>query len=120
MENDTTLFQRIGGMNTIRLIVDRFYNKVLSDESLHHFFPKHDMIALRSKQTSFLAYVFGAPSIQSEFDLKKAHAHLKIKQDHFNSLVNHLDSSLKEMEFDERLRNEVIEIIQHTQKDIIG
>lgn len=120
MGNNTTLFQRIGGMNTIRIIVDRFYNKIINDTNIQHFFEVDNIKALKSKQTTFLAYVFGAPSIRSEINLQKAHAHLDIKEEHFDCVAQHLLDSLIELEFDKELQEEVMQIIKKTKASVLG
>ena len=44
------LYELIGGRSTIEAATERFYGKVLRDESLRHFFEGVDMAQLRSAQ----------------------------------------------------------------------
>ena len=43
MEQQQTLFDRIGGMVAVNAAVDIFYPKVLADETLSHFFTNVNM-----------------------------------------------------------------------------
>lgn len=51
MEENRSLFERIGGMNAVDAAVDIFYTKVLADESINHFFLNTDM-KTQAEQTS--------------------------------------------------------------------
>lgn len=39
----TTIYEQIGGENTIRRLIPIFYSKLLSDDSVNHYFHKIDM-----------------------------------------------------------------------------
>ena len=60
-EKTKTIFERIGGIEAVDAAVSIFYNKVLEDERINHFFENTNMTAQVTKQKNFLAYVFGAP-----------------------------------------------------------
>jgi hemoglobin len=54
-----TLFERIGGKAAVDLAVDKFYDKVLADARIQHFFDNMDMDKQRRHQRAFLTYAFG-------------------------------------------------------------
>jgi hypothetical protein len=56
-----TLFERIGGMAAVNAAVDIFYNKVIEDDRISHFFRHIDMKVQSGKLKGFMAYAFGAP-----------------------------------------------------------
>lgn len=39
----TTLFEKLGGKAAVDLAVDRFYERVLNDERIRHFFENVDV-----------------------------------------------------------------------------
>jgi hemoglobin len=43
----TSLYERIGGKEAVEAAVDRFYEKVLADPSINHFFTNTDMTRQR-------------------------------------------------------------------------
>ena len=123
-QTETSLFERIGGMNALDAAVDIFYQKVLSDDRIKHFFDHTDMKIMRAKQKTFLAYAFGAPLKYEGKDMRAAHAHLVDKyglnEDHFNAVAGHLSDTLKELSVPTQLIDEVMTIAESTRNDVLG
>ena len=46
----SSLFERIGGSAAVNAAVDIFYDKVLADDRISHFFDNLDMVAQANKQ----------------------------------------------------------------------
>ena len=86
----TSLFERIGGQDAINAAVDIFYGKVLADNRVNQFFDDVDMPGQIGKQRIFLAYAFGGPVKHTGKDLRSAHAHLDLSEEHFVSIAEYL------------------------------
>src|SRR5689334_20728688 len=54
-----SLYERIGGENAILAAATIFYDKVLSDPSVSHFFAGLDMDQQVRKQVAFMSWAFG-------------------------------------------------------------
>jgi len=93
----TSLYERIGGEAAVDAAVDVFYRKVLSDPRIAEFFDSVDMDLQRAKQKAFLTYAFGGPNHYSGKDLRAAHAHMKLTDQHFDAVVEHLAATLTEL-----------------------
>lgn len=118
-----TLFDKIGGKDAVNAAVDIFYNKVLADNSISHFFDATDMKKQKNKQKAFLTMAFGGPSGYDGKDLRAAHAPLVkqgLNEDHFNSVANHLQSTLEELNVPEALILEAMSIAGSTKSDVLG
>lgn len=48
-----TLFDKLGGSAAVDLAVDKFYERVLQDERINHFFANTDMVRQRAHQKPF-------------------------------------------------------------------
>ncbi len=120
MTEGKTLFERIGGMNAINASVDIFYKKVLGDESIKHFFTNTDIEKQTGKQKAFLAYAFGAPMAYTGKNMKDAHAHMNLTEAHFNAVAGHLVATLKELNVEQDLIDEVVVIAMSTKNAILG
>lgn len=60
-----SLYEKLGGRDSIEKVVDRFYEKVLADPIVNHFFEHTNMDKQRKHQTKFLSYALEDPiSIQ--------------------------------------------------------
>lgn len=119
----STLFEKIGGAAAVNAAVDIFYNKVLADDSVSHFFATTDMDAMRGKQKAFLTMAFGGPNNYTGADLRTAHAHLVkngLNENHFNAVAGHLQATLEELKVPEDLINAAMTIAGGTKNDILN
>lgn len=114
-----TLFERLGGQASVDAAVDIFYQKVMADPHIRHFFDKVDMPAQIQKQKRFLAMAFGGPQYPSA-GLRKAHAHLKLDDSHFDAVAGHLQSTLEELKVPADLIGEVMAIAASTKDDVLN
>jgi len=118
-----TLYERLGGEAAVNAAVDIFYRKVLTDDSIRHFFDTTDMGEQRAKQKSFLTMVFGGPNNYSGKDMRTAHKPLVSKgltESHFNAVAKHLQNTLEELSLSEDLINEVMTIAASTHDDVLN
>lgn len=121
--SELSLFDRIGGIEAVTAAVDIFYDKVINDESISHFFEGVDIKKQRAKQSAFLVYAFGGPVEYKGKDLQSAHAHLVQKglnENHFNSVLHHLEKSLEELKVNQELIDEVIAIAKSVKEYVLG
>jgi hemoglobin len=76
MEPTDTLYQRMGGEETIRRIVESFYPRVQKDPLLAPLFPE-DIEPVMEKQRLFLTQFFGGPPLYS-----RVHGHPRLRARH--------------------------------------
>ena len=120
METEQTLFQKIGGMPAVNAAVDIFYDKVLADETISHFFEHTKMASQAGKQKAFLAYAFGAPLAYTGKSMRAAHAHMNLTEEHFNAVATHLVSTLKELNVSPAVIDEVVNVAVSTKDDVLN
>lgn len=119
----SSLYEEIGGAAAVEAAVDIFYRKVLTDTAISHFFEDVDMERQRSKQKAFLTMAFGGPNDYSGADMRKAHAHLKIKglaTRHFTAVAGHLKGTLEELKVPSNLIDQVMAIAASTHDDVLN
>lgn len=81
------------------------------------------MEAQRAKQKSFLTMVFGGPNEYTGKDLRISHAPLVAKGldgSHFDAVIEHLRSSLQELNVPADLTEEVVSLAESTREDILA
>ncbi|MEM8862080.1 MAG: group 1 truncated hemoglobin [Chloroflexota bacterium] len=81
-----TLFDKYGGFSQVSKIVLSFYDTLLDNDEIGPFFDDVDMSRLVDHQTKFIASLLGGPASYSDKQLWKLHAHLDIKDKHFDEL----------------------------------
>lgn len=119
----TTLFERIGGTAAVKAAVDIFYDKVVADPRIAHFFEGVDMKAQRAKQLAFLIMAFGGPRAYSGVDMRRAHAQLVLNglnDSHFDAVVENLAQTLVELGVGAAEIAEVGAIAESVRDDVLG
>ena len=89
-----TIYQEIGGEETVEAVVDDFYDRVLSDDQLADYFEGMDMQELRVHQVQFVSSVAGGPVDYDGGDMREAHARLDIDEDDFDAVGTYLERAL--------------------------
>jgi hemoglobin len=118
-----SLYEKLGGEGAVNAAVDIFYRKVLSDDTINHFFEGVDMEKQAAKQKNFMTMAFGGPNNYTGEDMRKGHAHLVergLNDEHFDAVAGHLKSTLEELTVAEELINEVLGIVETTRNDVLG
>lgn len=119
----STLFERLGGETAIDAAVDLFYDKVLVDDRINHFFTNTDMAAQRGHQKMFLSYAFGGMPGYNGKGMREAHAPLVEKMglndSHFDAVVENLAISLTELGVSDELIGEVAGVAESIRDDVL-
>lgn len=119
-----SLFSRIGGEAAIEAAVDIFYDKVMADPRVNHFFDGVDIVKQRKKQKNFLNFAFGGPHPYSGVGMRNAHKKLVnekgLNDSHFDIIIEHLGSTLKALNVDDNLIAEAAAIAESTRKDVLA
>lgn len=115
-----SVYEQIGGAAAVDAAVDIFYRKVLADPVISHFFDSVDMDRQIGKQKAFLTMAFGGPNKYTGKDMREAHKHMKLKEEHFNAVAGHLQGTLKELNVPQNLIDEVMKIAASTHDDVLN
>jgi len=92
-----TLFEKYGGYPTVQILVEKFYQKVMDDPLLQHFFESTDWKRLIKHQVAFVSQVMGGPVVYKGLDMAKAHKRFNITDSHFDAVASHLLSTITEL-----------------------
>ena len=114
-----TLYERLGGEESIEAVVDEFYDRVVADDRVAHFFEDTDMQKQRAHQTQFLSSVAGGPVTYTGAEMQAAHAHLDVHQEHFDAIAELLEEALLEFDVDQEDRREVLEAVAQYEDAIV-
>jgi hemoglobin len=110
-----SLYERLGGKAAVELAVDKFYEKVLADERVNHFFAHTDMDQQREHQKSFMTYAFGGDQQWNGKPMREAHQKLveemALTDIHFDAIAENLVTTLIELEISQELIDEVVQTV---------
>jgi hemoglobin len=71
-----TIYAQIGGFATVRGVVEDFYDRLIKEDTLRHYFVGIDMSRLIRHQTDFVCMVMGGPVDYTGRQLRDSHRHL--------------------------------------------
>lgn len=115
-----SIFDQIGGEAAVNAAVDIFYRKVLADDRISHFFDTIDMEAQHVKQKAFLTMAFGGPNNYSGKDMREAHKHMNLTEEHFNAVAENLVGTLEELSVPQNLIDGVVDIALSVKDDVLN
>ncbi|MFT3871126.1 MAG: globin [Nocardioides sp.] len=90
----STFYDEIGGMDTIRTIVHRFYEGVATDDPLRALYPEEDLGPAEERLTLFLAQYWGGPTTYSE---RRGHPRLRMRHAPYAVTPDQRDRWLRHM-----------------------
>jgi hemoglobin len=117
------LYEQLGGKPAVEAAVDRFYEKVLADNRISHFFAGVDMTRQRGKQKAFLTMVFGGPVNYDGQDMRNGHKHLVaqgLNDTHFDAVVENLGQTLADLGVSPELIQQVAALAESVRNDVLN
>lgn len=119
-----TLFEQLGRQDAIDAVVDHFYNIMLKDDRVKHFFVNTDMTRQRNHQKRFVALALGGPNLYDGRAMREGHNHLVEKMglndSHFDATVENLGRAMRDLNVPENLIAEVAAIVETTRNDVLN
>lgn len=119
----SSLYGKLGGTPAIDAAVDIFYDKVLADERIRHFFAKTDMARQRAHQKAFLTAAFGGPNAYQGRDMRSGHARLVaagLNDSHYDAVVELLAATLTELGVPQEAIQEVAAVAESVRAEVLG
>jgi len=115
-----SVYEKIGGAPAMDAAVDIFYRKVLADDRISHFFDSVDMEAQAAKQKAFLTMAFGGPNNYTGKDMREAHKHMNLTEEHFNAVAESLVGTLNDLDVPQELIDEVVQVALSVKDDVLN
>lgn len=112
------LYEKLGGEAAVDLAVEKFYEKVLADKRVQHFFADIDMEEQKQHQKHFMTYAFGGAQHWNGRPMREAHqrlvAEMGLTDQHFDAIAENLIAALVELGVSQPLIDEVVQIVGST------
>ncbi|WP_370615657.1 group I truncated hemoglobin [Mumia sp. Pv 4-285] len=89
-QDEQTPYERVGGGPAVKLVVDRFYELVLADETLAPYFTDSDLTSLKRHQVQLISHLLDGPVSYDGRELRDAHAGLDITPEAYARVTEHL------------------------------
>jgi hemoglobin len=104
---ETSFYEAVGGEETFRRLVSRFYQEVAGDPQLRPVYPSKDLGPAEEHLRLFLIQYWGGPGTYSEQRghprLRMRHAHFAIGETERDAWLRHMRTALDELDLDPAL-----------------
>ena len=117
------LYDLIGGRRTIGAATESFYERVLADDSLRHFFKRTDMAHLRSRQSMFLTMLLGGRVVYTGKEIHGVHAWARnhgLNDAHFDTFLKHFRAALEEVGVKAQKLEKVIKLLESKRDAVLN
>ena len=115
------LYDLVGGRHTIAAATERFYRRVLEDDSLSQFFAGTDMDHLRSRQLMFISMLLGGGEYRGK-DIHTAHALARsqgLNDAHFDTFLKHFCAALAEVGVRPENAEQVMKLVESKRRTVL-
>jgi hemoglobin len=113
------LYDRLGGEDAIRAVIDEFVGRVAADPKVNSLFTKTDIPLFKKRLVQQLGQATGGPQVYEGKDMKTVHEGLKISDAQFDSVVSDLVGAMNKLGVAKKEQDEVLQILGPMRKDIV-
>lgn len=120
-----SLYERLGGVYPIAIVVDDFIERLLVDDTLnanpaiHHARERVPKQGLKFQVTALVCQVTGGPCKYAGRDMKAAHAHLNISEKEWQAMLADFRKTLDKFSVPAAEQGELTAIVNSTKTDIV-
>ena len=124
-EDARTLYDRLGGVYSIAVVVDDFIDRIMVDPRLNanpRVDEAHHRVSAQGFKyyvTEMLCWAAGGPQTYSGRSMVDSHRDLRITADEWDAFMDDLDQTFTRFSVPEPERGEVVAIIESTKSDIV-
>jgi hemoglobin len=124
-EDAQSLYDRLGGVYSIAVVIDDFIDRIMVDARLNanpHVDEAHHRVSPQGFKyyvTEMLCWAAGGPQTYSGRSMVDSHRHLRITAEEWDAFMDDLDQTLNKFAVPEPERSEVVAIVESTKSDIV-
>lgn len=116
---DPTLYEQLGGKDSIRTVMDDFVLRLTMDSRIGDQFKHTNRDRLAGLLTEQVCEATGGPCTYTGRDMKSSHAGMTITKAHFNALVEVLVDSMTHAGVPFALQTDILALLAPMHRDVI-
>ena len=123
---EQTLYERLGGVDAIALVVDRFSDEIITNPKLNvnpalrEWNENGNLPSLKFMRTLWVSAVTGGPFEYTGKPLDDAHEHLHITSEEFDEVGAEIQRALAHFKVPEREQQEVLGAIVARKEEVVN
>ena len=114
-----SLYDRLGGKDAIKAVVDEFVGIVAADPRINKKFAKTDINRLKFELVEQICQVTGGPCKYTGRDMKTAHKNMGVTEGEFGALVEDFIATLDKFKMPEKEKKELLGLLGPMKSDIV-
>jgi hemoglobin len=103
-----SLYDRLGGLPAITVVVDEFVTRTTADPRIKERFFNTDAVNLKRLLTEFVCMATGGPCKYTGRDMATSHAGMDLVDEEFSALVDNLSGALDKYKVPDQEKNELL------------
>jgi len=115
-----SLYERLGGLPYIQIVVDDFVANVAADSRINKRFEKTNIPVLKKHLVDQICQASGGPCKYTGRDMKASHTGMKITEAEWNATVEDLVKTLDKYKVPEQEKNDLLALLGSLKADIVG
>ncbi len=119
MMTEKSLYDRLGGIEAIKAVVNEFAGRVLADARVNKKFAKSDAPRLVLHLVEQICAATGGPCEYTGRDMKVTHKKMKVTEGEFNALVEDLVAALDKFNVPTKEKNDLLGILGPLKSQIV-
>src|SRR5262249_41300111 len=114
-----SLYDRLGGKDAIKAVVDEFVTITAGDARINKKFAKTNIDRLKFELNEQICAVTGGPCKYTGLDMKTAHKNMGVTEGEFSALVENLVKALDKFNVGATEKGELLKILGGTKPQIV-
>ena len=116
---DNSLYERLGGIDSITAVVKDFRDRVARDDRINQKFARTDLGRLTKMLIDQVCEAAGGPCTYTGRGMKEAHAGMGVTTGEFDALVTDLVATLNQFKVGKTEHDEVLGVLGPLKPDIV-
>jgi hemoglobin len=116
---ERSLYERLGGMDSITAVVEDFRDRVAADDRINKKFARTDLVRLRKMLIDQVCEATGGPCTYSGRSMKAAHEGMGVTSGEFDALVQDLVATFDHFKVGQKEQGEVLAVLGPLKSDIV-
>lgn len=116
---EQSLYERLGGLDAIRAVVDDFVPRCAGDARINQKFARSDVPRLKKMLVDQVCEATGGPCTYTGRDMKETHNGMGVTKGEFDFLVGHLVATLNHFDVPKKEQDELLGLLGPMEDDIV-
>ncbi len=114
-----SLYERLGGIDAIKAVVDEFVARVAADDRINKKFGRSNIDRVKYELVQQICAGTGGPCKYKGLDMKTAHKNMGVTDGEFNALVEDLVATLDKFKVGETEKKELLGVLGPMKPQIV-